>query len=169
MAGRESGEVEKESTRTSEMSEKNSNMPRNSGGRAWNASEPLDCASVAYFSRTSDIAPASFFFITASAARISAFFGLREVHHVRPQRTLFIYIRNSFYYFLFIYYDWMRDIHLFHLHTMLVSCLADPPTCVKLNDIVAGHLYKSCRNLKVRSTSWKISVNITPIIDIIHI
>lgn len=56
--GREGGDWE-EKQEPRKMSEKNSNMPRNSGGRAWNASEPLDCASVAYFSRTSDIAPAS--------------------------------------------------------------------------------------------------------------
>lgn len=61
-AGRRDGEgLRRKAQEPREMSEKNSNMPRNSGGRAWNASEPLDCASVAYFSRTSDIAPASFF------------------------------------------------------------------------------------------------------------
>lgn len=56
----EGGSWEEGKQEPRKMSEKNSNMPRNSGGRAWNASEPLDCASLAYFSRTSDIAPASF-------------------------------------------------------------------------------------------------------------
>lgn len=60
MAGGAGGGVGKGKQEPREMSEKNSNMPGNSGGRARNASEPLDCASVAYFSRTSDIAPASF-------------------------------------------------------------------------------------------------------------
>lgn len=59
IGGRREGGGWEEKQEPRKMSEKNSNMPRNSGGRAWNASEPLDCASVAYFSRTSDIAPAS--------------------------------------------------------------------------------------------------------------
>jgi len=119
-------------------------MPRNSDGRAWNASESLDCASVAYFSRTSDTTGKFLRFITVSA-RISVFFGLREVYHVRPQRTPFssfrIYIRNSFCYSrLFI----TSDIHARHsLHLRYVLVFGEPPTCVKPNDIVASHLYNS--------------------------